>query len=315
MSRRAHDRPRPLLPTLPPVQLARDHPPSVVRARSSSGEWENVSRGIYLPSDPAAGPSRSREIALGRVIGIHQRLTAPHWFSHESAALVWGLPLWITPSRTHVTRLHTAGAGRDPHVAYHSGVLTDAERTITMGLPVTSLERTVVDCASSLPPLHGLVVADAALRAGANRAVIDELLVAHTGRRGVTRARALIALADDGAESPGESAARFVVLRDGFPAPLTQVPVTTRLGTFWSDMGWEEWRLLLEYDGRPKYQGQATEAFIKEKRRHDALLEADWRAIRVTKEDLAGRTLTRRLLPLIPRAVASALRPRRDLRG
>src|SRR5665647_3975642 len=52
------------------------------------------------------------------------------------------------------------------------------------------------------------------------------------------------------AESPGESSARSVLLRAGLPVPQTQVRVDTPLGTFWSDLGWPEWRLLAEYDGR-----------------------------------------------------------------
>ncbi|WP_315096817.1 hypothetical protein [uncultured Cellulomonas sp.] len=301
--------------TLPTVQLARDTPPDVLRARERSNEWERIARGVYLPGDRGPTPHRRRDVALGRLVGIHDRLTTEHWFSHESAAMLWGLPLWMTPARVHLMQRHTAGSGRDPGVAHHPLVPPSDQRGSAAGLPVTSLERTVVDCASTLPPLQGLVVADAAVRAGADRETIERILSARGGQRGVVRARAVIALADDGAESPGESAARFVVVRDGFPVPRTQVPVATRLGTFWSDMGWEEWRLVLEYDGRPKYDDRATEAFIQEKRRHDAILEAGWRAIRATKEDLSGTTLVRRLRPLIPAHLAATLRPRRDLRG
>jgi hypothetical protein len=267
---------------------------------------------VYLPAESAPTLGRRRAVALARIVGIHQRLGTQHWFSHESAALLWGLPLWITPTRTHVMQRHTASSRRDPAVAHHPIVPASDQRGLASGLPVTSLERTVIDCASALPPLHGLVVADAALRAGADRAQLDDLLAARTGRRGVTRARAVIALADDGAESPGESAARFVLLRDGFPPPQTQLPVVTRLGTFWADLGWAEWRLLLEYDGRSKYGELATDELIREKRRHDALVEAAWRVVRVTKEDLRGTALARRLLPLIP---PTTLHPRRALRG
>jgi very-short-patch-repair endonuclease len=96
--------------------------------------------------------------------------------------------------------------------------------------------------------------------------------------------------------------------------PSTQVEVRTRLGTFWGDLGWPEWRLLLEYDGRPKYAERGGEALVAEKRRHDALVEAGWRALRITKEDLepSGELLAR-VVPLLPQAVTRALRPRREL--
>ena len=150
---------------------------------------------------------------------------------------------------------------------------------------MTDLELTMVDCARSLPPLAGLVVADAALRAGADRERAFSLLDGSTGRNGVSRARAVIELADDGAESPGETATRFVVLREGLPRPETQVRVETRLGTFWADAGWDEWLVLLEYDGRAKYR--STDDLIREKRRQDALLETGRRMVRVTREDIA----------------------------
>ncbi|WP_456847536.1 hypothetical protein [Cellulomonas sp. P5_C6] len=244
---------------------------------------------------------------------MHDRTRSPHWFSHESAALLWDLPLWRSPDQTHVMQRYTTGTGGDPDVAHHPVVPPASHTAVRHGLPVTSLERTVVDCVSTLPPLLGIVIADAALRVGADRAVIDSALAAAAGRRGIRRARAIVELADDGAESPGESATRFVTLRDGLPPARTQVPVATRLGTFWADMGWEEWRLLLEYDGRTKYAEHDAEAFMREKRRHDALVEAGWRALRVTKEDLSGRTLLNRITPLLP--PGTRLRPRPALRG
>ena len=315
MPRRPTDRDALTPVVLPAVHLARNNPQDVLRSRLSTRSWERIARGVYLPGESVPNPDRPRSVALGRIVGIHDRLVAAHWFSHESAALLWGLPLWITPARTHLMQRHTASSSRDPSVTHHPVTPPEDQRAVVGGLPVTSLERTVVDCASTLPPMQGLVVADAALRAGADRLEIDRVLAGRAGRRGVTRARAVIEVADDGAESPGESAARFTVLRDGLPAPQTQVPVETRLGTFWCDAGWVGWRLALEYDGRGKYDGRATDEFVREKRRHDALLEADWRVLRVTKEDLRGTTLSRRILPLMPTGSSAGIRPRRALRG
>lgn len=311
MPRRGDDRATPTTIRVPSVRLARNNDPSTVRRRHRSGDWERISRGTYLAR--AADEVEPTDAAVGRIVGLHQRLRAPHWFSHESAALLWGLPLWITPRTTHVIQQYRVSAHGDPTVTHHLMACPPAELTVRHGLPVTTLERTVVDCAASLSPLDGLVVADAALRAGADRTQLAELLAARRGGRGIVRARAVIDLADDGAESPGESAARFVVLRDGFPLPTTQVPVPTRLGTFWADLGWPEWRLVLEYDGRSKYAKDPAETFMREKRRHDAMVEAGWRALRVTKEDLRGTALKRRLLPLVPAAVARQVRQRPEL--
>ncbi|MBN9374852.1 MAG: hypothetical protein J0I40_05575 [Cellulomonas sp.] len=289
----------------PRVYLAREHDRNATAARVRRASWERLTRGGYGPTSPR----RSREErALAVIAAVDDRLTRPHWFSHESAALVWGLPLWRVPDATHVRQLGRPGTGRDRLVARHTGPVDPGQLTVVGSLPVTSLAQTMVDCARSLPPLARHVVADAALRAGADRSSALELLARIAGRNGVARARGVIELADAGAESPGESAARFVVLRDGLPLPRTQIPVTTRLGTFWTDLGWEEWRVFLEYDGRTKYR--TAEDLVAEKRRQDALVDAGCRLVRVTKEDIPRRAgLSARVLRLLPPDVPTILRP------
>ncbi|MFC8192354.1 hypothetical protein ACFUMH_11925 [Cellulomonas sp. NPDC057328] len=153
------------------------------------------------------------------------------------------------------------------------------------GLPVTTLARTAVDCARALAGLPALVVADAALRAGCSP---DELAAAARrcdGQRGARRAREVLALADGGAESAGETWVRAVLLAAGLPAPTTQLQVETRRGPVWADLGWPGARLLLEYDGRGKYV--TPEDLYREKQRHDALVEAGWTVLRVTADDCA----------------------------
>ncbi|MDM7854853.1 hypothetical protein [Cellulomonas alba] len=298
--------------------LARDLP--IVRLRTSvaAGQLIRVGRGIYLGQDSAPGapppdPSELRRRAIAHAQGTHRRLTARHVFSHGTAALLWGLPLWRTPERTSVLVAHSAGRGADRRVQRRVGLPPETDVVLIDGLPVTSLGRTLVDCALDLAPIDALVVADAALRAGAQR---DEALARLAGRgrrRGIGQAREVVHLADAGAESPGESATRFVVLRDGLPTPVTQAPVATRLGTFWTDVAWPAFRVALEYDGRVKYAGR--EDLVREKRRHDALVEAGYRVLRVTKEDIHGHALADRVRDAFPPGTDLRLTPRRHLNG
>jgi very-short-patch-repair endonuclease len=150
-------------------------------------------------------------------------------------------------------------------------------------LPVTSLALTVVDCARSLPVLDALVVADGALRAGADAAEIGALLDQVPGQAGVVTARWVLDAADPGAESAPETATRYILVAGGLPAPQTQVPVQTWQKTYWADLGYPQLRIAIEYDGRAKYVG---DAWFAEKRRLDAIVEAGWQVIRVTAEDL-----------------------------
>ena len=255
-------------------------------------------------------------MALARLVAIREQLTSSVVVSHASAALLWGLPTVVLPRRPHLTVPYNPSGGARRDVVRHVRDLPDGHATSLLGFTVTTLERTVVDCTMALGPRAGLVIADAALRLGADRNGCREILATLGGHRGVVAARALIDLADDGAESAGESTARFVLLRAGLPAPQTQVCVVTHLGTFWSDLGWPEWRLLAEYDGRAKYEASGTSStvVIKEKRRQDAIEETGRRVLRITKEDVERpEHLVARVLRLAPSGVAARLRPRAAL--
>jgi hypothetical protein len=287
------------------LHLSRDYARQIVAAKARRAEWERVGRGAYVDAGSLANP---RAKALAALAAVDERVKAPHWFSHESAALMWGLPVWRVPTVTHLRQDGRAGGERDRDIQRHSGVLDATHVTMVSGVPVTDLEQTMVDCARSCAPLAGLVVADAALRAGADRSAALDLVERLRGRNGSARAREVITLADEGAESPGETATRFVLLRDGLPRPSTQIRVVTHLGVFWADLGWEEWGVLLEYDGRSKYL--TGDDLIREKRRQDALLETEHRLIRVTREDIPPvAALSSRVRRLLPPDLASVRRP------
>ena len=303
-------RPGSPLPTpataLPRVHLARDYDHGLVAAKVRAGAWERVGVGAYVSRRPAP---TGREMLLARIVAVHANLRLPHWFSHGSAALLWGLPLWRSPGPVvHVRQESQPSGSREAVVRRHPGGVEECHRAFVGSLPVTDLAQTMVDATRTLPALDGLVVADAALRAGADRAAVLRALAEMAGYRGVARARAVVGLSDEGAESPGETATRFVLLRAGLPRPETQLAVPTRLGTFWADLGWDEWRVLLEYDGRVKYSTRYD--LLREKRREDALREAGYRVLRVTSEDLRHpAVLVARVRHLLPDGIATTRRP------
>ncbi|WP_139185845.1 hypothetical protein [Sanguibacter gelidistatuariae] len=88
----------------------------------------------------------------------------------------------------------------------------------------------------------------------------------------------------------------------------------TRLGTFWADMGWRRWNLLIEYDGLVKYGtlsgGSASDVVVQEKRRQEAIEDEGFRVLRVTKYDLERpRQLVERILRYLPASVSVNLSP------
>jgi very-short-patch-repair endonuclease len=251
-------------------------------------------------------------VALARIVAVHHQLRGEHTFSHTSAALLHGLTTWRTAAKVEIYQPTSRSGHGASHLLRHVPMPPPADRTTVVGLPVTTLARTAWDCMCAMPAGEAIVVADAALHAGVTATELDAF--ARRGGRGHSRAARILAVADAGAESAPESMCRYRLLVAGYPPPTTQIPVVRRFGTYFGDLGWPEWKVLIEYDGRSKYEENATETFIAEKRRHDALVEKGWRALRVTKEDLASRRgFETRVAELVPEA-AAALRPRRELR-
>jgi hypothetical protein len=233
---------------------------------------------------------RREELVLARMAA--ERAVRPDgwWFSHTSAALLWGCWTWQLADEVHTTQLSRPDVPAwDRTIRRHWTRLPERDRTMLDGVPVTSLERTAVDCARALRPDQAVVIVDSALRLGADPAVIATILEECAGKRGVRAARYVVALADGVVESGGESLLRWVIHRTGLPVPRASILVQTWSGPRWVDLGWEHLKLGFEFDGAVKYDGtfgDPRRALLAEKSRHDALVEEGWRLIRVTWDDL-----------------------------
>lgn len=56
-------------------------------------------------------------------------------------------------------------------------------------------------------------------------------------------------LQDSASESPKETWLRLLIIEAGFPKPQTQIRVRGGSGTYFLDMGWEDLKIAVEYDG------------------------------------------------------------------
>ena len=254
---------------------------------------------------------------MARVAAVSRQLPSDYAFSYASAARIHGLALWRVDDAVHVTQHHRVGGPQSPGVVRHHDALPDRDVTVVNGLRVTTIERTITDCARILPPRDGLVVADSGMRAllepdRAKPDLISDALRDLSARlreglecgppRGRRRARVVLDHASPFAESAKESALRWIAVAFGLPRPVLQLPVDTRLGTFYVDLGWkvamrgpdgmvQVWLVLIEYDGTVKYLPLAAEnslssahdaaaAVVAEKRREDAIREVERTAMR-----------------------------------
>ena len=193
---------------------------------------------------------------------------APLIFSHETAAALWGLPLYRrTPRQVHVVQATRVGRSSGP-VARHRMEL-DASDILWLapGIGLTSLARTTYDLVRLLPIEAALCVLDAALRRISltegrliDRDAADRLLADVTarvagavGRRGIRQARWLLPLADPRSESPGETVSRLYLFEAGMPPRDIQCRVPSPHGGYYEvdfDLG-EAWG---EFDGAAKYR-------------------------------------------------------------
>jgi hypothetical protein len=260
---------------------------------------ERLRKGVYLPPIPATGVAARRQSdVLRRIRAVDVRLDVDHWFSHSSAAVLHGCWTWRLSDVVHLTQLRPPNAAqtRDRCLRRHWTDLPHRDRDELLGLPVTTLERTVVDCARTLRPAQALVIADSALRGGADAELIATILRESAGSRGIVQAREVCQLTDARSESPGETILRWIVHDAGLPAPEVGLAVATRRGTFWVDLGWPEWKVAVEFDGAVKYSGgdygDPSARILAEKARQDALEEAGWIVIRIVWSDLADAAAT-----------------------
>ena len=130
--------------------------------------------------------------------------------------------------------------------------IDDDEVGVVDGIRLTTPARTALDLARRLPLGVAVAAVDALAQAAELKMADVELLIdRYSGRRGMTAARAALALVDGGAQSPKETWLRLLLVRAGFPAVQTQIAVRNEWG--WAeaylDMGWEDIKVAIEYDG------------------------------------------------------------------
>jgi hypothetical protein len=261
-----------------------------------AGTWARLRRGAYLPAPVPAEDRVTRHRLLVRATLAAMR--RPAVVSHQSAAVLLGLSLWnVRLDKVHVTRRPPASSGVTGLVRCHVARLRDDEVVRVDGVQVTDPVRTALDLARSLPFETAVAVLDTALHTDRlTRERLQERLFDIAGTRGSRAAARAVAFADGRSESVGESRSR-VLLHDLGLAPTTlQLEIRSATGSLLgrADFGWEQHRVVGEFDGRVKYgrllrPGQEPgDVVFAEKRREDAIRDQDWGVVRWTWPELAA---------------------------
>jgi Protein of unknown function (DUF559) len=244
-----------------------------IAGRVARADLHRVHTGVYAVGHPAltrAGWWMAAVVACGQGA----------FLSHLDAAVLWGFYERLG-LRIHVT---VRWQRRIEGLILHRTRRLDPDETTTKnGIPVTTVERTLVD-------LTDLLNEDRLLRAmreaeyqrlldlDALNAAVER---AH-GRRNLKALRNAIARHRPGQMIRGELEHRFAELRHGvaLPEPEANVSMTVRGKTYVIDCLWRDEGIAVELDGRDAHERAL--AFEADRRRDAALTAIGLRPLRFT---------------------------------
>ncbi|NME80313.1 hypothetical protein [Rhodococcus sp. 105337] len=250
-----------------------------IRHALRAGTLVPLARGVYLRrTEYDALDEAGRHRVHARHVG--SLLEPGEAISHVSAAVLHRLDIWKVPlTRVHVSR--PARHGRiTPHLHAHHTTWGDDDLVDICGVAVTSVARTVVDLARTLPRDQAVATGDSALRLHPNtRLQLAPVLARARHHTGTTAAASVLDFLDGRSESVGESLSRIRMRESGLPAPDLQREVVVRDGRRYRlDFFWDGLGIVGEFDGSIKYRDRRD--LLAEKRREDALRDLGLEVVR-----------------------------------
>lgn len=243
----------------------------LVRKHQLRSHYSAMFPGVYLPRgvQPTFRQRAEGAWLWSRREGVIAGLTASRLYGAKWVDDSWPLEL-VWPN------------ARAPQGISTGIRMLDAGETVLVdGIPVTSLTRTAFDLARRRP--MGSAVAWLDALGNSTRFAGDDvhaIASRHKGVRGIRQVDQVLDLHDPGAESPKETWLRLLVIRTGFPRPRTQIPVRCGVKQYYLDMGWDDLKIAVEYDGDHHRSDPAQ--FARDVIRLEDLARLGWIVIRVT---------------------------------
>ncbi|QIS14793.1 hypothetical protein [Nocardia arthritidis] len=257
--------------------------------------WVRVRSGCWVPPESrvVVDPVARHRILLEASI---RRMSAEGAVSHQSAAVLRGLPVWgYSLDRVHVTRRHIREGQRGRYVRVHCAPYRDDETDEIDGMRTLSAQRTVVDLARCGPPHAVVATGDAAAqRFSVTRRELRAALGYAVGRQGYHTALRVLDLIDGRSESVGESRSRMIMADARLPEPELQTIVLDETGRSIGrvDFCFPDFGVIGEFDGGFEYgctmtpDADPSAVIQREKRREAQLRDLGWQVVRWTWLDL-----------------------------
>lgn len=283
---------------LPEFSVSAAHRRGLSRSRLRGRDLEAPFRGVRRartqpdPLDDRYERARKEEFALIRALA--ERLDGRQFFSHRSAAMIWGTPVpYRVEPELHLGVMNPDRTPRIRGVTGHCFELRRAVAATRYGLPVLTPGFTfATQGALTVPEL--VAIGDSLVRVyrpGRGRphrgrrpiARMAELRGAvELGRwRGAARLREALELVRLDSWSPRESMTRVALVRGGLPEPELNVDIYGERDRFLGcvDMVYARYRVIVEYQGQLH-----GEQYSRDLERIEGLRAAGWEVVQVTSE-------------------------------
>jgi Protein of unknown function (DUF559) len=190
------------------------------------------------------------------------------------------IDVWID-----VTVPTRSGRARRDRIRLHRSSIFSADNLTThRGIPVTTVARTLLDVAVTLPPPQlARTVEQTEIRRRFDLKAIDETLARHPHHPGRAKLGRALELYRDDELTRSDLEPIFLALCDahGIARPLVNHVVEGRE----ADFLWPEQRVIVETDGRATHL--THEAFHRDRARDARLLALGYRTMRVTERQVA----------------------------
>lgn len=251
-------------------------PATLLDERLKRRRLERVARSVYR----VPGLDGPRAGVVAAVLGC-----GPHAVgSHETAGLLHEVV--VQPVARIAVSSWRGHPDRRAGVVLHRVRLPCDERTICDGVPVTSLARTLIDLAATLPDraLEQAVARGLRLNDVAHEQLVA-LLARYPRRPGTPRLRALLAADEPPAMTRSDAEERFLALVR--TALLPDARVNTRIHGFELDFYWPAHAVVVEIDGLAYHT--TRDAQQRDRQRDSTLAAAGIRVLRFTWQDLTLR--------------------------
>jgi hypothetical protein len=264
----------------------------LTRAQLRGPRFVRLAHDFVVPLDDAIDPGERLALLAGL-------LPADAAYSHGTAAALLGTHVDM-PVRAHVAMTPRRVLPQRAEFVVHARRLAEEDVAVHRGLRTTSGPQTWLDLAERLPPHELVAVGDALMRGGHLPAgALARRLERATRVRGVVSARRCAPLLTPLSMSRPESLVRYWLVTCDLPDPRPQVPVRDRWDRVVAhgDLGYERWKVLLEYEGR---QHAEAEQFGREIDRCSLMAADGWTVLRFAARHAESPTVvvdrTRRAL-------------------